>query len=381
MKQDCPVDADSPHLLTIDALSWPLYSHMRLFFPALLLYALSPLALAQVHLHDTTIVIKAIEGLQFSEKRIVLRPQTRLTLVVQNHDDMAHNLVVTRPNSRARVVEFALAMGESGAARNYVPTLPDVLANTHLLKPDDHDTLRIELTEEGDFPYVCTYPGHGSLMYGMLYVTTNLRRLPPPDRDPNLPNVPTDAHQHHAASANHPYPLRLPAIYRTFMPDASPAAIAVGLPGTPQQAYCWDATTCQLRYAWEGGFVDNAEHWEGKGQRLTKVIGDIFFRDSTFQTPWQVGAKPAQVRFRGYTLVSRFPEFTYTADGILIRELTKAQPKRRGLVRQFTIAPRRYVLRFRLGDATLRYRASAGRIEGGYLIVPPAIKSVTLSSF
>lgn len=365
-----------------------LLNPMRISVTAFLLVFASCAAHAQT-VRDTTILIKAVEGLQFSEKRIVLRPRTRLTLIVHNDDDMAHNWVMTKPNSRARVVEFALAMGENGTTRNFIPNLPDVLNHTSLLNPDDRDTLTIALTEEGDFPYVCTYPGHGSIMYGMLYVTARPQNLPPPERDPNLPATATaeaGPHAHHAPPeplVQHPYPLKLPAVYRTFMPDASPAAIAVGLPALsdgPPQAYCWDATTCQLRYAWSGGFVDNTEQWDGKGQRLTKIVGDLFFRDSTFRSAWYVGEKPAQVRFEGYTLLNRYPEFSYTVDGINVRELNKPQAGQRGLVRRFTIGPSKQPLRLRLGDATNGYKTSVGRIENGWLILPSTVRSVTLSS-
>lgn len=332
---------------------------------------------------DTTILIKAVEGLQFSEKRLVLKPRTRLTLIVQNDDDMAHNLVVTQPNTRVRVVEFALAMGQSGPARNYVPSLPDVMAHTRLLNPDDRDTIQLTLPDEGDFSYVCTYPGHGSIMYGMLYVTNRPTKLPPIENDPNLPQLlPDNSHGHHAP-ADHPYSLTLPAVYRTFMPDASPAAIAVGLPalnGAPPQAYCWDATTCQLRYAWAGGFVDNSEQWDGKGQRLTKLTGELYLRDSTFLTPWQIaGQAPTELRFKGYELQNRYPEFSYTINGILIRELTRPTPGKRGLVRRFLIGPTTKPLRFRLGDAANQYRTSAGRIDKGWLVLAPGTRAVTLT--
>lgn len=332
-------------------------------------------------LRDTTILVKAIAGLQFSEKRLVLQPRTRLTLIVQNDDDMAHNLVVTRPNSRARVVEFALAMGEKGNAQNFIPNLPDILAHTRLLDPGTQDTLTVTLPNEGDFSYVCTYPGHGFVMYGALYVTTQPESLPPVERDPNLPSA--QASNAHHTVASHPYIAKLPALYRTFMPDASPAAIAVGLPtlkGGPPQAFCWDATTCQLRYAWSGGFVDNAEQWDGKGQRLTKIVGDLYFRDSTFLTPWYAGDKPMQLRFQGYTLIDRYPEFSYTIDGVAIHELNKPQAGQRGLVRRFTIGPTKQTLRFRLGDATNQYRTTAGRIDNGWLTIPPTVRTLTLSS-
>lgn len=332
---------------------------------------------------DTTIIIKALEGLQFSEKRLVLKPRTRLTLVVQNDDDMAHNLVVTQPNTRARVIEFALAMGQNGPAKNFVPDLPDVVAHTRLMNPDERDTIRLTLSDEGDFSYVCTYPGHGSIMYGMLYVTSRPAKLPPIQSDLNLPQTVADNSHAHHAPADHPYALQLPAVYRTFMPDASPAAIAVGLPGQKgalPQAYCWDATTCQLRYAWAGGFVDNSEQWDGKGQRLTKVVGDLFFRDSTFSSPWQVGGLiPAATRFKGYSLINRYPEFSYTVDGVLIRELTTSTPGKRGLTRRFVIGPTTRPLRFRLGDRANNYRASIGRIENGWLVLAPNTRTVTLT--
>ncbi len=361
---------------------------MRLFQHGIfiLLFFLSLTARSQPRVNsvpDTTITIKAVEGLQFSEKRLVLKPRTQLTLIVMNDDDMAHNLVITQPNTRARVVEFALAMGETGPAKNYVPNLPDVLAHTRLLNPDDRDTIRLQLSEEGDFSYVCTYPGHGSIMYGMLYVTSRPSRLPPIANDRNLPQVATDNGHAHHTPADHPYALQLPAVYRTFMPDASPAAIAVGLPGlsgAAPQAYCWDATTCQLRYAWAGGFVDNTEQWDGKGQRLTKIVGDLFFRDSTFSIPWRVaGQPPVAIRFKGYELQNRYPEFSYTIDGILIRELTRPIPGKRGLTRRFMISPTTKPLRFRLGDVANRYQASGGRIEKGWLVLAPGTRTVTLT--
>src|SRR5687767_5561030 len=47
---------------------------------------------------------------------------------------------------------------------------------------------------------------------------------------------------------------RRPQVLRIFMPDASPAAIAVALPG--DLSFCFDASECRLRYVWKGGFID-----------------------------------------------------------------------------------------------------------------------------
>jgi hypothetical protein len=60
-------------------------------------------------------------------------------------------------------------------------------------------------------------------------------------------------------------------MYRMFMPGASPAAIAVALPG--QDSLCWDAGQCRFRYAWSGGFVDNQVLLEGQRQWAGETAG------------------------------------------------------------------------------------------------------------
>jgi azurin len=341
-------------------------------------------AMAQMR-RDTTIVLKAVTGLQFNQPRLVIKPNTRLRLVLQNTDDMAHNLVLTKPNSRLRVVEFALALGERGPKLDHVPPMPEVLAHTRTVDPGNSDTLTVTL-DEGAYPYVCTYPGHGSIMYGVLYVIGNPKRLPPLETDPNVPNRSgSENHAHHSQKApDHPYTVRLPAVHRTFMPDCSPAAIAVGLPavGTgPEQSYCWDASTCRLRYAWAGGFVDNSEQWEGKGQRLTKIVGDIYYREQT-EFPFQTAPgkpKPA-VRFRGYRLINRYPEFQYTIGTILVRELIKPVKNGRGLVRTFTFDRLAEPLTFAVSsDAGIHYQTSLGPATKGAIRIPAGTQQFTVT--
>ena len=106
----------------------------------------------------------------------------------------------------------------------------------------------------GVYPYVCTFPGHGLLMYGAMYVGVP---MPPLEKDGNVPEAArqgkTEARQFHAWGE------KRPLMYRIFMPEASPAAIAVAL--KHGQNYCWDAGQCRLRYAWYGGFVDPWPVW------------------------------------------------------------------------------------------------------------------------
>ncbi len=333
---------------------------------------------------DTTITVTTTDALQFDQKRLVVRPNTRLKLIFQNKDDMAHNLVVTRPNSRLRVVEFALALGPKGPEQHHVPKMAEVLAHTQSVEPGTTDSLVVSLTE-GAFPFVCTYPGHGSIMYGVIYATNEPKRLPPPDQDVNLPNpgrLADTGHTHHpSAGSGHPYPLKLPAVYRTFMPDCGPAAIAVGLPGPEGgQSYVFDAGQCRLRYAWSGGFVDNTDQWEGKGQRLTKIVGEIYYRD-TGSFPWRIGLGNQQPpQFKGYRLVNRYPEFQYIVNGVTIYERIRPLPTGRGLIRSFTLSPTRETISFlAAGQPGIRLKSSIGQFRDGELRLPAGTKQFTIT--
>ena len=332
---------------------------------------------------DTTLRVSAVGGLQFSQKRFVVRPNTRVRIVFQNTDDMAHNLVVTKPNARARVVEFALALGPKGPAQHHVPIMDDVLAHTTSVEPGNTDSLQVQLTS-GAYPFVCTYPGHGSIMFGVIYATASPASLPPPEQDRNLPNLDrvadARAHAHHEVPSGHPYALQLPAVYRTFMADCGPAAIAVGLPGPEGgQSYVFDAGSCRLRYAWSGGFVDNTEQWDGKGQRYTTVEGDIYYRD-TDGFPWQVGSRAATPQFKGYRLIARYPDFRYLIDGVEVRELIKPLPRGRGLVRTFTIAPTTNVLTFKARPQPgIQYSSSAGALRNDQIRLPAGTRRFTLT--
>lgn len=137
-----------------------------------------------------------------------------------------------------------------------------------------------------------------------------------------------------------PTPVDRAVVIRWDMPEASPAAIAVGLPGGV--SYCFDAGESRLRYVWRGGFVDMARTLLSKKNRETnltetaEIIGEIFFREGP--APIRTGDRERipQRRFRGYRLVDTLPEFHYQLDGVDVYELIA--PVERGIVRRFRIA-------------------------------------------
>ena len=113
-------------------------------------------------------------------------------------------------------------------------------------------------------------------------------------------------------------------VVRWDMPEATPAAIAVGLPG--DVSYCFDAGESRLLYAWRGGFVDLGPTLYQKTNKATgltetaHLVGDVFYRQTEF--PIRVGdpERVPQRRFKGYRMVDGAPEMRYQADGVDVYE-------------------------------------------------------------
>ena len=321
---------------------------------------------------EVTVRIAVAPGLKFDPPRFAAAPGSHVTVIFHNGDEMIHNFVITRPGERLKVVTAALTLGADGPAQNFVPDLSEVLWSTRALNPGDTATLAfIAPAAEGVYPFVCTFPGHGFVMYGAMYVTTG--GLPPLAADRNIP--PESA----AAGAGTSGPgdgllvvADRPLVSRTFLPDCGPAAIAVGLPGG--QSYCFDAGTCQLRYAWKGGFVDNTDQWDGKGDQWSKVVGRIYYRAPA--RPWLRLGRPdllAEPRWRGYRLVHGSPQLLYTLDGVAVKETIRPRAGGAGLQIAYEIASAPGPVYFAIDpEGGAAFTASAGTWAGGVLTLSPA---------
>jgi hypothetical protein len=231
-------------------------------------------------------------------------------------------------------------------------------------------------------------------MYGAMYVMQE-GDLPQLGKDVNIPEgrrkdsaaMGQADHADHSKTAPspHPYELIPPYLYRVFIDGASPAAIAVSLPSA--LSYCWDAGRCKLRFAWKGGFIDNTDLWKGHFDASAKVLGDIFYRDN-LDYPFRLGknAEPPEVKFKGYRLINKYPEFHYTLDGLDVYELIHPKDDGNGLVRQFRIPGAKETMTFctNYEDDSMGYEYSTGTWKAGKLELSPQQAkafTVTMTSY
>ncbi len=342
-----------------------------------------------------TINLKAMIDLQFDVVRFKVNPGSNVTLTLTNVSDMSHNLLITKPGARQNVVDSALKLAEKGPQMDYIPESDEVLWSIPIVSPGQAKSVSFVAPEQvGVYPYVCTYPGHGFVMYGAMYVTTD-EQLPEITGDLNIPESRRHedstggkemAHADHAASANpHPYPLIPPYFYHAYIEGASPDVMAVNLPG--DLSYAWDAGACRLRFAWKGGFLDMSDLWKGHFDASAKILGDIFYRDNT-EYPFRLGEHAAipEMKYKGYRLVQRYPEFHYTLNGIDVYELIRPKEDGFGLIREFRIphADRKVWFYTNQPDDPIEYEFTSGRYKNKKLELSPAEArafSITMTSY
>jgi putative membrane-bound dehydrogenase-like protein len=97
-----------------------------------------------------------------------------LEIRFKNIDFMQHNLLIIKQGSLKEVGAAAdeLASKPNAAEMNYIPKMDQVLYSTQLVNPDSEVVLRfIAPKVAGDYPFVCTFPGHWRIMNGVMKVT------------------------------------------------------------------------------------------------------------------------------------------------------------------------------------------------------------------
>ena len=121
---------------------------------------------------DVTITLGTVPGLRFDIGSFTVAPGARIEFVFNNTDDMLHNAVIVRPGTTDKVALEAMNLGLKGAEKGYVPDSDDVLFHTALLQPGSSDSIYFTApTDPGEYPFVCTFPGHAFTMRGTMVVT------------------------------------------------------------------------------------------------------------------------------------------------------------------------------------------------------------------
>ena len=116
------------------------------------------------------------DQMTYNTKRFEVPAGQKISLTLKNVGKiplkmMGHNLVLLKPGTS--LAEFA---GKAAAEKNkgYLPqdaeTKKAIVAATKRLGGGDTDTITFTLTAPGEYPFICTTPGHFSEMQGVITV-------------------------------------------------------------------------------------------------------------------------------------------------------------------------------------------------------------------
>lgn len=124
---------------------------------------------------DRTITVKVIKDvMKYDQQLITVKAGITIQFVFQNTDFMQHNFLLVKPGAKEKVGAAAdkLAQDPNGVKMQYVPKMPEVLLSTPLVNPGGKFTATFKIpATPGDYPYICTFPGHWRIMNGILRVT------------------------------------------------------------------------------------------------------------------------------------------------------------------------------------------------------------------
>lgn len=123
----------------------------------------------------------------YDRETIYVEAGKPVEIVFENTDIMPHNVVIAAPGALAAVGMAAERMQTEpdAVARNFIPDSPHVLHAMRQLQPYETDRLNFTAPEKpGEYPYVCTFPGHWRRMFGVMHVVEDLDAVPAEELDP-----------------------------------------------------------------------------------------------------------------------------------------------------------------------------------------------------
>ncbi|MEQ8471500.1 MAG: ThuA domain-containing protein [Marinoscillum sp.] len=111
--------------------------------------------------------------MKYDTESFTVKAGETVQITFENPDFMQHNLLIIKPGTLEKVgaAADALATSSDGVEKDYIPQISEVLFKTKLVDPNKSVTLTFTApTEAGDYPFVCTFPGHWRIMNGIMKV-------------------------------------------------------------------------------------------------------------------------------------------------------------------------------------------------------------------
>lgn len=122
-----------------------------------------------------TIEISGTDQMKFDKSDIVVHEGQEVTLILHHSGKlpkatMGHNWVLL--NQGVDMQAFDEKAAKAGEKNDYIPqdAASDMIAHTKLLGGGESDTITFKAPAEGAYDFLCSFPGHSSMMKGKFVV-------------------------------------------------------------------------------------------------------------------------------------------------------------------------------------------------------------------
>ncbi len=112
-----------------------------------------------------------VEQMKYDTAKLTVKAGKKIKLTFANPDFLPHNIVLVQPGKLEAVAAAAIAMGAEGFKTGFVPKSSDIIWASKLIDHGKEEVIEFTApTKPGNYPYVCTFPGHAMMMRGVLTV-------------------------------------------------------------------------------------------------------------------------------------------------------------------------------------------------------------------
>lgn len=110
--------------------------------------------------------------MRFDQTEFSVSPGAEVKVVLENTDDMPHNVAIFQPGTDVVAVSNKNVEDPTAVKRDWLPTDPRMIAHSKMVGPKSRDEFTFKAPDKpGVYPYVCTFPGHAGSMQGKMHVT------------------------------------------------------------------------------------------------------------------------------------------------------------------------------------------------------------------
>ncbi|MBI1318832.1 MAG: c-type cytochrome [Candidatus Hydrogenedens sp.] len=115
------------------------------------------------------------EQMKYDRTQFAVTPGMKVRVEIENPDWMDHNFVLVQPETASKVATDAMLLGADGIKKQWIPENDSILIASEVMSAGESQTLEFTAPETlGSYPYICTYPGHWTLMNGLMHVVPDV---------------------------------------------------------------------------------------------------------------------------------------------------------------------------------------------------------------